>query len=218
VAVDYHGREQELLHDFVACSIILRHRRQQPMHDYRGTVYWCRARKKLGRNLVLYSDKGCVHLELRLLTAHAVRHAGISGVDDLLRLNPQHILKRYLKQSSCGLRHAHASIRHQAQKTAQRLRQKPDLDGFSRAYERNKPNWLQGLLHRLHYDRAQVIALTRPKMAKLKEEQTILDIIPIKLTPPMQWGYGGRDGLGERDQGGRGDHLGDIISIGAQGG
>jgi hypothetical protein len=204
VAVDTQSDSPERLGYEQRTQLILRYRvNKGPMEWHTHTQYWIALVLDPDVNLLHYADRHnkitgeleCNHLELRMMYARSVKAAGIKSIKDLRKLNPRAHFLRYVRQTNCGQR----SIAQQVQTVRKRLSQDPRRKEFNAQY-------LAGIERRLKkwkLDRSQMVAQWRPKMAKLWEEQTLLNIIPTKLTIPEgrdQIGLSKRERLRKREQ------------------
>jgi hypothetical protein len=163
IALEINGADHQLVRLWIETHALLRHRRKGPMETVETTLYWCKS-KRNRRDLVLYSDRhnrvtgeiDCVHLELRIKRAEAVRQQGIYRVRDLLTLDPHQLFARNVGWTDLSDRYARSVIRHNVAEYERNCAGR-ELDEFETAYGAHLPHWLRWVLHVLGYDRPQVL-------------------------------------------------------------
>jgi len=111
LAFDFIARNEKDAEELAHCfehHCKLKWRRKMHMHQVESTIYWCRQKgrtRRTNRDLVLYRDRvskitgqtDCVHLELRVQKAQAVKGAGINRIRELRNLDPSQLFNRYIQ-------------------------------------------------------------------------------------------------------------------------
>jgi hypothetical protein len=136
------------------------------MQDFEnGNVYWqINQGKRPNRSLVAYLDEvnrvsgelNCVHLELRFFRADTIRRQGIERIKDLIDLNPRRLFAKHLKFSDIGQAHVKRMMREAVKEDREQYRQK-ETTKFIDQYRATIGVRVRGLLHRLGYDRSQLV-------------------------------------------------------------
>jgi hypothetical protein len=173
---------------------ILRWRPKGPMHDPNETtywVYWKEGKTRCSKNLVLYADRHnkitgelrCVHLELRFLRADAGRRQGISSVKDLINVDPSALFGKHVKWTDTADKHVAKIVRQAVKEDRDRYIGRQTTSVFTDKYGANTHRRITtGILHRLGYDRAQVVKDEYPH--RVVKAITPAFAIPTQLT----WG------------------------------
>jgi hypothetical protein len=120
----------------------------------------------------------CVHLELRLLNANAIRRAGCLSPSDLFHLDPQRVFERYVKLTNLDpekvRRQVEQVVRRAVSDDRKRYRGVRTNDFIDR-YRASIPRRIRGLFHRLQIERAQTVKDFFPGLVARAEP------IPVKV-------------------------------------
>lgn len=183
--------------------VLLRWRRRGDMLDVETTLYWIqqKARKRRSsRDIAFYSDRpskltgelDCIHLELRLQNASAIKREGIERAIDLIDLDPQALFAKHIRLVSFDAQERKQNAIRQTVKADRLTRRSKTTSAFTDRYRASIAKRVNDFWNRYGLDRVQNYKDFNPEYVS---SLITLPANTINVADCLSWRGGNRGGL-----------------------
>jgi hypothetical protein len=215
IAFDFSPRphvEANALIEWINQHVLLRWRRPVNMLDVEATLYWTRQSdrdRRSNRDIAFYSHRpskmtgelDCIHLELRLQNASAIKREKIERSTDLIDLDPQALFRKHIRLVSYNPQERKQHVIRNTVKHDRLTYRSKQTSAFTDRYRSSIHRYANARWERAQFDRVQKCKDVSPQyVARL----ATLPMNTINVADCLSWRGGNRGGLIDKGNLGRG--------------